>query len=420
VSARWRFGDPTAEVTNVTSKRATAALVVAMAIAYACSQHADTIDVRARDEAVTKGAIDGADPAVVGLVDTHGVGCSGTLIAPHVVLTAAHCVQGATPHGAIHVLFGSDATGTQLDIADVHVHPQFDPATFTDDLALLAIANDAPASTTPIAPLPPTPDASLAGASVTLVGFGETAADAGDMGTKRKGTATIGTVAASTFTLVAAPSHPCAGDSGGPALSTVAGTTYVAGVTSHGDSACVADDTDTRVDAFSDFITSYLATAAAGAAKVGDRCFYPSHCASGSCITAKDDATITYCAPTCKSPSDCPSTMECDDGQCRFPLPTPGAIGSTCTAQSDCATTDCNAKHVCSTRCVSGSSDCPSGFDCENVGGIDFYCMPQPKSDGGGSSGCAVPSERDDGIATPLFVTLATIGLAIARVRRRR
>ena len=396
-------------------KRAAAAAAI---LACACSPTVDRESAGVERAAITGGSIDDADPAVVALADARGVGCSGTLIAPHVVLTAGHCAEGVTPHGPVKVVFGSDAaSGTSIEIADVHVHPGFDPGNFANDVALFALAADPPASAAPIPPLAVTPDASLVNATVTLVGFGETAADAGDLGKKRKGTAKIASVTATTIALTGT-SHTCTGDSGGPALLDVSGTTYVAGITSRGDATCTGNDTDTRVDGFADFIASYVAATGEGTAKVGDRCFYARQCAAGNCIAASDDPTITYCAPTCDGSAGCPSTMTCSDGQCRYPTPTPGAIGSTCTTQSDCASTDCNAKHVCSKRCVS-SDECPSGFDCENVGSIDFYCMPQPKSDGG-SSGCGLAGGRDGGggeLATSMIVIA---GAAILRARRRR
>jgi hypothetical protein len=85
----------------------------------------------------------------------------------------------------------------------------------------------------------------------------------------------------------------------------------------------------------------------------------------------------------------CTSAGDGSGSQCRYPLPTPGALGSPCAASSDCFDTECNAKQVCSQRCVQIGDDCPSGFECDNIGGIDFYCMAQPPAAAPPHSSCS-------------------------------
>jgi MYXO-CTERM domain-containing protein len=74
---------------------------------------------------------------------------------------------------------------------------------------------------------------------------------------------------------------------------------------------------------------------------------------------------------------------------------------------------------VCSVRCVSGNDDCPSGFDCENTSGIDFYCIatpaPAPSKSKGGCA-CAMPPSAE-GVGA--WWTLAGL-LAATRAKRRR
>ena len=342
---------------------------------------------------ITNGTADLGDPAVVAIATADGqLRCTGSLIGAHTVLTAAHCMIG--PYDGDRVFFGSSLAGGGIlvEVSDARSHPRFDPQSDRNDLALLTIRSAGPAP--PLALDPRTLDATVVGQTFQAVGFGVSRAGASDQGQKRAGTAQVVALADVGFTTQPAPSQPCAFDSGGPALFASGGASAVTGVTSHGDAACSDHAVYARVDvAQAEFIQPYLAATAPGSAGVGERCFYDEQCRGGPCLTTTDEPRLAFCSQPCRSGSDCPTTMTCARDGCRYPPPSPGAIGSPCAEAGQCVSGVCyrepgGARGLCTQRCTPTAPSCPPGFACQLVGGVDYDCLPEP------SSGCAMAPAR--------------------------
>jgi len=181
------------------------------------------------------------------------------LISPFHVLTAGHCAEA----------IGSDTDGLftlggqSYRTARVIPHPDFNPRTLANDIAVLELAE--PVLAAPVLPI--FEDVPRVGETIIIVGFGEQGdanGSSGGFGTKRSGTTTIDAV---TETLVIwdfddpQESNTAPGDSGGPGLLDRGGQLFVATVTSGGtvpDAGLGDMAFNTRVDAFASWIQSVL------------------------------------------------------------------------------------------------------------------------------------------------------------------
>ena len=100
--------------------------------------------------------------------------CSGTVIAPRWVLTAAHCVDDLNP-GDIKVLAGThdlDQGGRRIDVSDIRVHEDYTDVVGGSDIALLRLARAVGVASVDI----PTAERSEAlatpGTPATMIGWG--------------------------------------------------------------------------------------------------------------------------------------------------------------------------------------------------------------------------------------------------------
>jgi len=185
---------------------------------------------------------EGIGRSVVTIVGSRGNFCSGALIAPSLVLTAAHCVQP----GAVYkiVEYGADRQPQLQDVRAVGVHPAFNMQAMTAhrataDVALLHL--EAPPRGKNVAvlgelqlPIVPGSRFTIAGIGVGIRGEGSsggTVRVAGLVATGRPGTLQIRLVDPLTQGMRDGLGA-CTGDSGGPVFEDRQGAPAIIGVVS--------------------------------------------------------------------------------------------------------------------------------------------------------------------------------------------
>jgi hypothetical protein len=218
--------------------------------------------------AISYGELDGtAHPnvgaLVVALPDRNIAICSGTLVAPKVFLTAAHCVFGDLGTLPLAVTFDPTVTPTsRIYRGRPVIHPTYadykGKGGFSDprDMAVLLL-DSAPAGITPapVAPVGSLDRSSLKGTKVLSVGYGTVreSRKQGPQGIlpnsdRRRGAGTFLSLQAAwlrtSMNQATGNAGTCFGDSGGPHF---VGDTVVA-ITATGDSQCKAEDTAYRMD----------------------------------------------------------------------------------------------------------------------------------------------------------------------------
>jgi MYXO-CTERM domain-containing protein len=273
-------------------------------------------------------------------------------------------LTGAAP-AYIDFVTGGDTSSPDATypVTQVFAHPSYDPDTTQNDIALAYVHGVQATS-------PPSYNcASLSGygsSSVTKVGYGAGNAEPlTGIGIKRRASMEIGGIDQSSIGYQFDGTGPCHGDAGAPSLLEMSGSERLVGLTSTFADGCVGSSSDTRVDAYCNWIQGRLGEDAP------DECrLLADECGDDTCVPVAEDAA--YCVASEGVGAD----TACD------PADTDWSDGLACADGLVCASVDADTD-ACRPICTK-DADCADDEECVTpIFGVDTAgaCLPCTDAD---------------------------------------
>ena len=237
-----------------------------------CGTPNDGVDIGSSEEPIIGGTTDNGDPAVMAIF-THAPGsdsgflCTGTVISPTKLLTAAHCVDPRTVgEGMVFEVLSGTTLGPgspRVPVTDTTFDPAFDPDNITagHDVGIVTLAF--PTTITPVRFATAPFSVPKNNKNLRIVGYGSNTHSNTGSGTKRTATARVNDYDSLVIHIGTTSKQTCHGDSGGPAFQSGNGVETIVGITSYGYdfgtfNVCIGGGYSTNVATYADFITANL------------------------------------------------------------------------------------------------------------------------------------------------------------------
>lgn len=159
------------------------------------------------------------------------------------------------------------------------------------------------------------------------------------------------------------------------------------------------------------FLACLDGTCGFGTFAPGDVCNVNAQCANGACINGGCRANCTEDEPCVYSQQQCDAATSTCGNNLR-------TIGKKCDEANDCASAQClidpGVATYCTKECI-GNDECPSGWTCSEMNGLEVCLQRRPSNDG-----CTLTGEPGSHVwpRTALLLAIGLVGLWIRRAKR--